>query len=138
MVPLAIMMAWTGMRPGWTILLLPLALIPCVLAALGLGLLVSALSIENRDWERVLAYGLTIALWLSPVIYAPEMIPHGFVDVFHMNPMSGILMGFRAALFEEVTMPTWEWVYSAVASVVLLLIGVWAFRRTELRMVDRL
>ena len=99
---------------------------------------VSALSIESRDWERVLAYGLTIGLWLSPVIYAPEMIPHGFIDVFHLNPMSGILMSFRAALFQEVTMPTWEWVYSAVASVVLLLVGLWAFRRTELRLVDRL
>jgi lipopolysaccharide transport system permease protein len=138
MVPLAIMMLWTGMRPGWTILLLPLVLIPCILSALGLGLLVSALSIENRDWERVLAYGMTIALWLSPVIYAPEMIPHGFVDVFHLNPMSGILMSFRAALFADVSMPAWEWVYSAVASVVLLLIGLWAFRKTELRMVDRL
>ncbi len=138
MVPLAFMMLWTGMRPGWSILLLPLVLIPCVLAALGLGLLVSALSIENRDWERVLTYGLTIGLWLSPVIYAPEMIPHGFIDVFHLNPMSGILMSFRAALFQEVTMPTWEWVYSAVASVVLLLVGLWAFRRTELRLVDRL
>jgi lipopolysaccharide transport system permease protein len=138
MVPLAIMMLWTGMRPGWTILLLPLVLIPCILSALGLGLLVSALSIENRDWERVLAYGMTIALWLSPVIYAPEMIPHGFIDVFHLNPMSGILMSFRAALFADVSMPAWEWVYSAVASVVLLLIGLWAFRKTELRMVDRL
>jgi len=138
MVPLAIMMVWTGMRPGWPILLLPLVLIPCIFAALGLGLLFSALSIENRDWERVLAYGLTIGLWLSPVIYAPEMIPHGFVDIFHLNPMSGILMGFRAALFDAVTVPVWEWVYSVVASVVLLLIGLWAFRRTELRMVDRL
>src|SRR6202008_1010942 len=97
--PMAIMSIWSGMRPDWSILLLPLILIPCVLSALGLGLLVSALSIENRDWERVLAYGMTIALWLSPVIYAPEMIPHGFVDVFHLNPMSGILMSFRAALF---------------------------------------
>lgn len=136
--PLAIMMIWTGVYPSWPILLLPIVILPCFFLSLGLGILVSSFSIENRDWERVLAYSLTVALWLSPVIYAPEMIPHQFVDIFHLNPMSGILMGFRAALFEGQTLPVWEWVYSLISSIVVLALGIWAFRRTELRLVDRL
>jgi lipopolysaccharide transport system permease protein len=138
LVPLIIMMIWTGVHPGWAILLLPVAIAPCIVLALGLGILVSSLSIENRDWERVLAFGLTLALWLSPVIYAPDMIPHGVRDVFGMNPMAGPLLAFRATLFDGVPLPLREMAFSIVASVVILALGIWEFRRTELRLVDRL
>ena len=79
-----------------------------------------------------------MALWLSPVIYAPEMIPAAFRNLYMLNPMVGLLLAFRAVLFEGFPVPVWEWAYSFGASVVLLIIGVWAFRRTEIRLMDRL
>ena len=138
MVVLAGMMVWLGLRPGWMLVLLPVVVLPCIILALGIGLLVSSLSVENRDWERVLAYSLTIGLWLSPVIYSPDMIPQGARALYHLNPMAGPLLAFRAVLFDGVPFPLWEWAYGALASCVTLLLGLRVFRRTEVRLVDRL
>jgi lipopolysaccharide transport system permease protein len=138
LVPLFIIMAWSNARPGWTIVLLPIVILPCIVLALGLGLLVSALSIEDRDWERVLAFGLTIGLWIAPVIYSPEMIPDGIREIYLLNPMSGALLGFRAVLFDGMPFPTWEWVYSLASSCAVFALGLRVFRSTELRLVDRL
>jgi len=138
MVPLAAMMVWMGLRPGWMLALLPVVVLPCIILALGIGLLVSSLSVENRDWERVLAYSLTIGLWLSPVIYAPEMIPEGARALYHLNPMVGPLLAFRAVLVDGVPFPLWEWVYGALVACVTFALGLRVFRRTEVRLVDRL
>ena len=138
MVPIIGMMFWYGIGPGWMIVLLPLVILQCIVLALGLGTIISSISIENRDWERLFIFGLTVALWLSPVIYAPEMIPAAFRNIYMLNPMVGLLLAFRAVLFEGFPVPVWEWAYSFGASVVLLIIGVWAFRRTEIRLMDRL
>jgi lipopolysaccharide transport system permease protein len=138
LVPLVAMMVWYGVRPGWPIVLLPLVLIQAVALALGVGTVVSSISIENRDWERALAFLLSIGLWLSPVIYAPNMIPQVFRSLYHINPMVGLLLAFRAVLFDGFPLPTWEWLYSVGCTVVVLVVGVWAFRRSEARLADRL
>jgi lipopolysaccharide transport system permease protein len=138
MVPLFIIMAWSDVHPGWGFLFLPVVILPCIIFALGLGLLVSALAIEDRDWERVLAFGLTIGLWIAPVIYSPEMIPGGIREIYHLNPMSGTLLGFRAVLFSGVQFPVWEWVYALVSSCAVFALGLRVFRSTELKLVDRL
>jgi lipopolysaccharide transport system permease protein len=138
MIPLAILMAWFEIHPGWQLVLLPVVIVPCILLSLGLGLLVSALSLEDRDWERVLAFGLTIGLWLAPVIYAPDMIPHGVRDLYHLNPTAGMLLAFRAVMFDGIPFPVTEWLYSLVSSTAIFIVGLRVFRSTELRMVDRL
>ena len=137
-VPIIGMMAWYGIGPNWSILLLPLVVLQCVALALGLGTIISSISIENRDWERLFIFGLTVALWFSPVIYAPEMIPSGLRGFYALNPMVGLMLGFRAAMFADLPFPIWEWAYSLGASTVLLIVGVWAFRRTEIQLMDRL
>ncbi|MCC7369331.1 MAG: ABC transporter permease [Chloroflexi bacterium] len=137
-VPLIAIMIWTGVRPGWQLVLLPIAVIPCLILALGLGMVVSSLSVENRDWERVLAFALTIGLWVSPVIYSPELIPHAVRNTFHLNPMTGSLLAFRAVLFDGIAFPLGDWLYALASSFVILGFGIWVFRRTELALVDRL
>ena len=86
----------------------------------------------------MLQFGPTLALWLSPVIYAPDMIPHAFHVVYHVNPMVGPLLAFRAVLFDGLPLPLYEWAYSFVSSAVVLALGIWSFRQTEIRLVDRL
>ena len=131
MVPLVVMMAWFGVYPSWPIVLLPVVLALCVAMALGLGTIISSLSIENRDWERALGFVLSLGMWLSPVIYAPTMIPARLRDLYHLNPMVGILLGFRAALFNGFPIPVWELAYSAIWALVILIFGIWAFRRRK-------
>jgi len=138
LVPLVAMMIWFGVRPGWQIVLLPVVLIQAVALALGVGTLVSAISIENRDWERALAFLLSLGLWLSPVIYAPDMIPNVLRNLDLLNPMVGLLLAFRAVLFDGFPLPAWDWLYSIGCTVLILALGVWAFRRTEASLADRL
>ena len=138
LVPLVAMMIWFGVRPGALVVLLPIVMIQVVALALGVGTLVSAISIENRDWERALAFLLSLGLWLSPVIYAPDMIPNALRDVYHLNPMVGLLLAFRAALFDGFPLPIADWLYSLACTMIILALGVWAFRRTEARLADRL
>lgn len=138
LVPLVGMMVWFGIHPGWPVLLLPLVLIQAMAMALGVGTVISSISIENRDWERALAFVLSIGLWLSPVIYAPSMIPEPIHTLYHLNPLVGMLLAFRATLFDGFPLPTWEWAYSGACTLVILALGVWAFRRTEASLADRL
>jgi lipopolysaccharide transport system permease protein len=138
MVPLIGMMIWYDIYPGFAIILLPVVLLPCVMLALGLGLIFSSMSLTNRDWERVLQFALTIGLWISPVIYHLDMIPDPLRWIYHLNPTVGPLMGFRAALFDGIEFPVSELAYSFACASVILAVGIWVFRRTEIRLVDRL
>ena len=137
-VPTVAMMFWYGVWPGWLLILLPLVLIQAAALALGVGTLVSAISIENRDWERALVFVLSLGLWLSPVIYAPSMIPEPLHDLYHLNPMVGLLLAFRAALFDGFPLPLGDWLYSLVCTAGVLTVGIWAFRRTEALLADNL
>ena len=138
LVPLVLMMAWYGVLPTPRLALLPLVLLQCVILTMGIGTLVSSLSIESRDWERLLQFGLYLGVYVSPVIYAPDIIPEPFRAAYLLNPMAGTLLAFRAALFADVPFPLGQWLYSLGFSAALLAVGVWAFRRAEVRFADRL
>jgi lipopolysaccharide transport system permease protein len=138
LVPLVAMMIWFEVHPGWPVILLPIVLIQAAALSLGVGTLVSAVSIDNRDWERALTFLLSIGLWISPVIYGPGMIPEMFRAFYHLNPMVGMLLAFRAALFDGFPIPTWEWLYSLGCTAAILTLGLWAFRRTEAELADGL
>lgn len=138
LVPLVAMMAWYGVWPGPLVLLLPLVLLQSVALALGLGTVVSALTVEHRDIERLFGFALTVGLWISPVIYSPEMIPGRLRVIYDLNPAVGLLMAFRATLFDGYPVAIETVAYSAVCTLAILAVGVWMFRRTELSLAERL
>jgi lipopolysaccharide transport system permease protein len=136
--PLAAMMAWYGVAPGPRLLLLPLVLLQCVALTMGIGALIASISVETRDWVRILQFALYLGVYVSPVIYAPGIIPEQFRAVYELNPMVGTLQAFRSALFADVPFPTGQWLYALACSCAALALGVWAFRRAEVRFADRL
>jgi lipopolysaccharide transport system permease protein len=138
MVPLVLMMAWYGVGPGWRLLVLPVVLAVCMCLILGVGAACAALTLRNRDWERLLSFMLYVGLFVSPVIYAVEMIPEPFRLLYVMNPMAGILQAFRSALFARVEFPLWASVYAGGIAVGILGLGVTMFRRAESRFADEL
>ena len=138
LVPVAFMMAWYGVLPGPRLVLLPLVLLQCAILTLGIGTLLSSLSVESRDWVRMLQFGLYLGVYVSPVIYAPDIIPEPFRAAYLLNPMAGTLLAFRATLFADVPFPVAEWLYSLGFSLALLSLGIWAFRRAEVSFADRL
>lgn len=136
--PLVVLMVYFETLPGWRLLLLPLVLGQCALLILGVGLLVSALSLKSKDWQRLLALCLYVGLFLSPVIYAPAMLPETVQPLLQVNPMSGTLMAIRACLMEAVAFPLMPWLYALAVSIATLAIGMLAFQRAENDFVDRL
>ncbi|MDT4328979.1 ABC transporter permease [Methylomonas sp. MED-D] len=138
MVPLVGIMCFYRMIPGWNLLLLPVVLLQTLMLAFGSGCLFAALATLSRDWERLLSLLLYIGLFISPVIFAPSMLPKAAQSVQMLNPISGALLGFRASLFSEFSLPLYEWLYSVLISVLFAGVGVFAFQRAERTFMDRL
>lgn len=118
--------------PGKDFWLLPVALFNVVLLGLGLGYLFAVAIVVFRDAERILDYLLYIGLFLSPVLYAPAMIPEDYRSLYSwLNPTVGPLTAFRAALFADVHMNFQPLVASLVVSSILFVVGVATFQRAQ-------
>lgn len=129
--------AYYGVTPGPSILLLPLVILQCVALSLAVGLIFSALSVAFRDFEQVISFILYAGMFVSPVVYAPEMIQSQNVRVVYwLNPFVGPLMALRAALYDR-PFPWAGFGYSVAATGALLLLGLWTFRRYERLFADR-
>ncbi len=137
-VPLTVMMIYFQTPPGVNILLLPLVMLQVLLLIFGLGCIFAALGLGNRDWDKFLGFVLYIGLFVSPVIYAPEMFPEHVRPFFALNPAVGLLMGFRAAVFEGMAFPWGEWLYTWAFALGATAIGLLMFQRVEEHLSDRL
>jgi lipopolysaccharide transport system permease protein len=130
-----VLMLWYSHAPGPGILLLPLFLLLTVIAALGVGVLLASVTVAYRDFRIVVPYIVQIGMFLSPVVYPATLVPERYRWVLALNPMTGIIGGFRGALLNH----PFDWpaiATAAVVSVALLVIGVLNFRRTERRFAD--
>jgi len=138
LIPLAPMLIYYRMHPGWELILLPLVLVQCMALTLGVGAIFAALSLRNRDYEKVLGLILYVGMFMSPVIFSVAQIPgakHGFAFV---NPLVGSLLAFRSCLFANPAFPWWEWGFSCAVTFVLVAVGVYLYRRVEGSLVERL
>jgi lipopolysaccharide transport system permease protein len=133
---LAVMMLYYGVALTWGLLLLPALVILVTLLALGVGMLLSALNVKYRDIRQALPFMVQIWMFLSPVIYPATMVQGKWRWVLALNPMTGIIEGFRAALFGRTQV---EWNVLAVSgavTVILFSYSLFAFRRMEKSFAD--
>ncbi len=115
---------------SWQIALVPFFLTLAVLLAIGLGNLFSALNVRFRDVKFALPFGLQVWMFASPIFYPPEILSEKVRFILAFNPLTGILQGFRAALFAE----PFDWLaigISAAMTVVLMLVSLFVFKRME-------
>lgn len=119
-----------GVSPSWGALLLPLIVLLAAMLALGTGMLVSALTVKYRDLRHALPFVMQFWMFASPVIYPTNIVPEQWRWILLVNPMTGILEGFRAAL----TGQAFDWTLiavSAVAATTLLAVAFYVFRGLE-------
>jgi lipopolysaccharide transport system permease protein len=128
-------MLWYRVIPGPEILLAPLVVLLATLFALGVGLWIAALNIEYRDIRIVIPWVLQIAMYITPVVYPLSALPERYRFVATLNPMSGIVEGFRATLFGT-PVPATPLLWSVAASLLLVFSGAFYFRRVERRFAD--
>lgn len=133
------MMIWFDLYPDEHIVILPLVLLNVMLLCLGLGYLLSVASVAFRDTDRIVDYVLYIGLFVSPVIYAIEIIPEEYRYLYSwLNPAVGPLMAFRAALFASVEPDYGALMRSITVSGILLVIGINVFQRVQATLAERM
>lgn len=129
------MMFYYGYAPTVNVLWLPAFIILAVMTALGVGLWLSAINVKYRDVRYVIPFLVQLWLFASPVVYASSLLPERFQVIYGLNPMAGVIEGFRWALLG--TEPPGSLIAVSVIMVVALLIsGAFYFRRSEKTFAD--
>jgi lipopolysaccharide transport system permease protein len=124
------MMFYFGYLPTVRILLVPAFLVLAVITAFGAGLWLSALNIKYRDIRYVIPFLIQIWLFASPVVYSSNLLPQQYQIIYALNPMAGVIEGFRWSLLG--TEPPGSLIaVSAGIVVVLVATGMFYFRRGE-------
>ena len=132
LVVLVIIMAVYGVAPrGPEVLLVPVLGLFALLSALGIGIWLAALNVRYRDVRYVVPFFVQIWLFLSPVAYPASQVPSGLRVVYGLNPMAGVIEGFRWALLGLPWSPGPMIGVSVAVTAILLASGLVVFRRTE-------
>jgi lipopolysaccharide transport system permease protein len=134
-VVLILMMIYYGIAPTLNVVWLPIFILLAVITSLGIGLWLSALNAMYRDFQYVVPFMIQIWMFASPVVYAASMIPAEYKIFYGLNPMTGVIEGFRWALLG--TEPPGEIaIVSAGISIAILISGTFYFRRMQRTFAD--
>lgn len=132
---LFVIMLIHGIVPSWQIVFLPLFILLNALVGLAVSVWLSALTVRNRDLQHIVPYLVNFGIWLTPVFYPGTLIPDAFKSLLYLNPMTGVIEGFRWSI----------WNYGALnmghalgigLSLIVLVTGVMYFKKVEDNMAD--
>lgn len=127
---LVLMMAYYGFVPTINVVFLPLFILLALATSLGIGLWLSALNVKYRDFQYTVPFIIQLWMYASPVVYPASMIPEALRPLYGLNPMAGVIEGFRWALLGTEIPGSMIFVSVGVVAV-LLVSGMFYFRRME-------
>lgn len=130
------LMAWFGIRPGPALVALPAFVALALVTALAVGLWLSALNVQYRDVGHTIPFLTQIWMFASPVAYPVSLVPEGWRSLYSLNPMVGVIEGFRWALLGNASPDLQAVAVSTAAVVLVLLSGLVYFRYTERTFAD--
>jgi lipopolysaccharide transport system permease protein len=134
---LAVLMVWYDFMPPVTVLLLPAFLLLAIAAAFGTGLWAAAVTVQYRDFRFIVPFVVQFGLYLSPVGFSSGMVPENLQLLYSLNPMVGIIEGFRWCLLGSSSgLFGPALAISIVESTVLVITGLWYFRKFERSFAD--
>lgn len=125
------MMAYYHIIPTLAVLLLPFFILLAVMTALGVGLWLSALNVQYRDVRYTLNFLTQFWMFMTPVAYPSSIVPEKWRALYGLNPMAGVVEGFRWALLGKTQAPGPLLAVSIVAVILILIGGLFYFRRME-------
>jgi lipopolysaccharide transport system permease protein len=131
----AIVLAWYGVMPQWTVVFLPVLILLTLIATLSIGVLLSALMVFYRDFRHIVPFLVQIFMYITPVIYPMKYVGPRWQLVLALNPMFGIINAYRSTILGL------YWSFSTLSistasALGLFLVAVFYFRRTERRFAD--
>lgn len=129
---LALLMLWYGFAPGWPLFALPLFVLLAFGLSVGLGLFFAALNVEYRDFRYVVPFIVQFGLFISPIAFTTANVPERWRTLYALNPVVGIIDGFRwSVLAGRTPLDLQSVAISVVVTTFFLAAGVWYFRRME-------
>ncbi len=134
---LGLLMIWYQHLPPVKALMLPLFVGVAFVAAMGIGLWVSALMVRFRDFRFIVPFAVQFGLYITPVGFSSTVVPPQWQLLYAMNPMVGVIDGFRWSLLGgQHALNSAAFAVSAGVAVLLVITGTWYFRRTERTFAD--
>ena len=136
LVLLAGIMAWYGVAPSVEVLLVPLLTLLALVTALAVGVWFAALNVRFRDVRYAVPFLIQLWMFATPVAYATSLVPDRWRWVYAINPMTGVVEGFRWSLISSGPAPGLVLIISTLATGVLLVSGLFYFRKVERTFAD--
>jgi len=133
---LGLMMIYYHMRPSWTLVMYPFFVFATMILVVGVSMLLAALNVRFRDVKYVIPFLIQLWLFVTPIIYPASFVPKRFQAILALNPMSGIVEGFRASLFPRQAFNLPLIGMSLAVTTFFFVIGAIVFRRTERTFAD--
>jgi lipopolysaccharide transport system permease protein len=134
---MAVMMAWYRFVPDWHLVGLLIFVVLAFVASTGAGLWLCALNVEYRDFRYIVPFIVQFGLYVSPVGFSSSVIPGKWRFLFSLNPVVGIIDGFRWSLLRGQPLIWWPDLVNAIlVTVILFFSGIWYFRRMERTFAD--
>ncbi|MBS9392780.1 MAG: ABC transporter permease [Dolichospermum sp. LBC05a] len=131
------LMAWYNFVPTWRILTLPLFIGVAFAASMGAGLWLASLNVQYRDFRFIVPFIVQFGLYISPVGFSSSIVPEKWRFLYSLNPMVGVIDGFRWAILggnSQLYLP--GFILSMALVVLLLVSGIWYFRKMERTFAD--
>jgi lipopolysaccharide transport system permease protein len=125
-----VLLIYFQVTPGWGLLILPVLILQLLMTSLGIGMFLSALAVKYRDVKHALSFIVQLLLYAAPVVYSTNAVPEKYIPFYILNPMVGVIEGFRAAFLNR-PIP-WEWIWpGSILSIIFFVFGMMYFRRME-------
>jgi lipopolysaccharide transport system permease protein len=135
---LGLMALWYGVVPGWSMLLLPVAVLMLAVAAAGVGILLSALIVAHRDFKYILAFGVQLWMFATPCLYLPSSSWGPTAQTWlPLNPAYGLILNFRQIVMNG-PLDWYAFAVSSAVAIVVCVVGVVYFRRVEQTFADNI
>ena len=133
---LIVLMFWFQVVPTAGLFVIPLLTVLMMFSAAGIGMWLSALAVQYRDVKYGSNFVIQLLMYISPVVYATSIVPEKYVLFYALNPMVGIIEGFRSAVLGTNPMP-WLWIgIGTITSGIMFITGVIYFKRMERSFAD--
>lgn len=131
------LMAWYDFWPSWRVIFLPFLILIVFSASTGAGLWIAAMNVKYRDFRYVVPFIVQFGIYISPVGFSSSVIPEKWSLIYSMNPMVGVIDGFRwAILGKNIEFYNYGFFISLCLVFLILIGGLWFFRKTEKTLAD--
>ena len=125
------LLAWYGIRPTSAVVAMPLLIFVLASFAAGAGMWMSALAIQYRDVKYAMSFLIQLFMYAAPVVYPASLVPEELRSLYALNPLVGVVEGFRAGILGTGPLP-WGWIAEGtVVAMMILVSGALYFRRKE-------